>query len=324
MNQSFVEQIKISFKDTEIKYPKGYKLFVSYQDGSVIEFSLIENKIIHDHGQIFNNRIFSMAKTFDNKSQFLCDIIGSFKELDISTRKQANRFDVKSARCCVVTYNNEFLITASNEKNCVLTKWSIRAKKQLHTWHSGINEQVSSQSCSQDNKYQLIGHMFGWLGIFDLQKHQMLKKVKVLKSYIFSVAFSRDNQSAFISDQEGYIKVINWQAGASSGDIFDFTQNVTKVGSGCTESICLTKDEKHLLVADCDSVRVFETTTREVTTVSELTSYVKAISLFQDDEMAIIAELNGNLTIVDLKTMEISSIIKKITNTKIISRIAVI
>ena len=74
----------------------------------------------------------------------MCDFYGGFVELDILTHKQANRFNVKSARCCVVTHDNKFLITASNEDNCLLTKWSIRAKKQLNTWKSGVSWSVLS------------------------------------------------------------------------------------------------------------------------------------------------------------------------------------
>ena len=74
----------------------------------------------------------------------MCDVSGGFKELDISTFKQLKSFLVKSARCCVVTFDNRFLITAANEENCVLTKWSVRSKKQLHTWQSGVDEYVWS------------------------------------------------------------------------------------------------------------------------------------------------------------------------------------
>ena len=58
----------------------------------------------------------------------------TFKELDISIRKQINSFNVKSAVFCVVTHDNKFLITADRGQPCNLTKWSIRTKKRLHTW----------------------------------------------------------------------------------------------------------------------------------------------------------------------------------------------
>ena len=69
-----------------------------------------------------------------------------------------------------------------------------------------------------------------------------------MSSRIYSVAFLRDNQSAFIAEYKGSIKIINWKAGASSGDDFDLTQKCKKVSKFYTKAICLTKDDKYLLV----------------------------------------------------------------------------
>ena len=74
----------------------------------------------------------------------MCDNSGDFKELDISTFKQVSSFNEKNVKKCAVTYDNKFLITCENEDNCVLTIWSIRSKKQLHIWQSGVNEYVVS------------------------------------------------------------------------------------------------------------------------------------------------------------------------------------
>ena len=70
----------------------------------------------------------------------MCDDKGGFRELDISRRKQINSYKIKSAVLFLVTHDNKFLVTAKDEYNCVLTKWSIRTKKQLYTWKSGVNE----------------------------------------------------------------------------------------------------------------------------------------------------------------------------------------
>ena len=74
----------------------------------------------------------------------MCCGRGCFKELDISARKQINSFNVKSAKYCVVSHDNKSLITAEDGQNCLLTKWSIRSKKQLYTWKSGGKVHVES------------------------------------------------------------------------------------------------------------------------------------------------------------------------------------
>ena len=140
---------------------------------------------------------------------------------------------------------------------------------------------------------------------------------------ILSVAFSRGNQSAFISDHGGNIKMIKWQAGANSGNDFDFTGEPKKVGNGCF-SVCLAKDEKYLLVGSHNSVFVFETTTREVTKEFKLASSVKEINLIKDGKKALIAGYNGNLSIIDLEILKIKQIAKNITNYKRLNKMIVI
>ena len=151
-----------------------------------------------------------------------------------------------------------------------------------------------------------------------------LKSNKFFSALICSVAFSRDNKSAFISDWSGHIKMINWQAGANSGDDFDCSEEPKKVGRHRTDSICLTKDEKYLLVESEESLSVFETTTRQVKKEINLTEAVRGISLIQDGKRAIIAEENGDLSILDLRTLKIKQIAKTIASGNALSKIIII
>ena len=147
----------------------------------------------------------------------------------------------------------------------------------------------------------------GWLSISDLQNHQTIKNIKVLSGDIYSMAFSRDNQTAYISDYDGNIKIINWCLGADSEHDFDFNEQPKKVGYGETRSICLTKDEKYLLVGSKGLVAVFETTTKEVKVWKEivLTVNVHGINLIKDGKFALVAEYNGDLSIIDLESWDI-------------------
>ena len=82
--------------------------------------------------------------------------------------------------------------------------------------------------------------------------------------HILSMAFSHDNQAAFISDMDGNINIIKQQAIADSGDEFDCTEKSKKIGKGLISSICLTKDDKYLLVGSGYLVSILETTTIKV------------------------------------------------------------
>ena len=325
----FKEQLKVLFQEIQLKSNiLGKKIFVGCGDGSLLEFSINEKKTVPYKNKFSARQISSMVKTSDNKSQFVCSIQNlephNLFKFDIPTSKQVKIFSFPSARHCVVTHDNKFLITATDEDNNVLTKWSIRSNKQLHAWDSGVNQYVSSQSCSQDNKYQLIGYNGGWLGIFDLKKQRTLKKIQAMANNIYSMAFSRDNQSVFISDEGGGIKMISWKIGASSEDYFDFSKHYVMVGKGFTGSICLTKDEKYLLVGSKALVSVLEIATRTVIKEFELLDSVESIILIKDGKTALIAERNGNLSTISLETLEISLQYSNITKNKYLNKIILI
>ena len=171
----------------------------------------------------------------------------------------------------------------------------------------------------------MIGYDKGWLGVFDLQKHQTLKNIQCFFTHdILSIAFSRDNQHAFTSIMEENIKMIKWKSNASTKNEFDFTEKPQNIGDGFISSLCLTKDEKYLLVGASKLLRLYETETRKVTKEFEMTGIVVGMSLIKDYKKAIIAEQNGNLYILDLETMEICSIAKNITDDRELRRMIVV
>ena len=153
--------------------------------------------------------------------------------------------------------------------------------------------------------------MLGWLEIFDLEKDQTLKYVQVSKSHINSVAFTRNNQSAYIADFNGNIALIKWKENSSSANDFD-TQVLTQVGNECTYAICLTKDEKYLLVGSKGLLSMINTRTRKVITQFNLTATIREIELINEGKQALIAEGNGNLTIIDVETLEMTQSCKDV------------
>ena len=66
-NKSIISPEKYTEKNMEIKYSDGSRFFVTCDDGSLIEYSLIEKKTVYDFGRILVD-ISSVAKTPDNKS----------------------------------------------------------------------------------------------------------------------------------------------------------------------------------------------------------------------------------------------------------------
>ena len=56
-----------SEEGTEIKSLYGDQLFIGCSHGRLLEFSVIEEKIVYDFGRILYSEITSMTKTPDNK-----------------------------------------------------------------------------------------------------------------------------------------------------------------------------------------------------------------------------------------------------------------
>ena len=108
------------------EHPEGNRVFIGCAGGYLHEYLLNERIISHDFGQVLDGHISSMATTFDNKYLFVCSSNGGFIEIDLATYYRVNYFGVENAKQCVVTYDNQFLITAPNGKNAKLTKKSIQ------------------------------------------------------------------------------------------------------------------------------------------------------------------------------------------------------
>ena len=141
---------------------------------------------------------------------------------------------------------------------------------------------------------------------------------------IHSVAVSRARKGAYIVDRDGKILIIKWKADTNSWDGFDFTHESKSVGNGTYNSICLSKDEKYLLVGSWKLLSIFEAETKTVIKKFKLTTYVIAINLVNHAKKALIGEENGNLSIFDLETFKISSVAKNITKNKMLGKILVL
>ena len=80
-----------------------------------------------------------------------------------------------------------------------------------------------------------------------------------MEDRVWSVAFTQDNRSAFVSDMEGNIKIIKWTPNASTEHDLNFDQKTKHVSKSGIGLICLTIDDKNLLVASEKMVSVFKT-----------------------------------------------------------------
>ena len=148
----------------------------------------------------------------------------------------------------------------------------------------------------------------------------MIKDIEVLSDSIHSMAFTQDNQGAYISDCSGNIKMIKWKPNASSEDDFDFSQYLIQLGTKGTYEICLTRDDKNLFVGSYHTLIVFNTKTVKVTKTFNLICHVDGIKLVNNKDV-LIAEENGDFSIINLQSLEITQSHKNATIGKTLDKI---
>jgi len=111
-------------------------------------------------------------------------------------------------------------------------------------------------TCSLDSKFLIVGFHEGWIQIINIQNFQSIKIAKVLTGGIFSVAFSKTNNKAYVSDYYGNIMIVSWKDNAIKEEDFDSNQKAIKVidEQYGTVSIMLSSDDSELLVGSKNSV----------------------------------------------------------------------
>ena len=310
MQPNIMVQFQNSDKNTEIEYPERGNLFIRCWLGSLVVFPKSGKISCHNFEPSKWTQVEKIAATPDNKSQIVNNWYGVYKEFAASSLKQVQTLAIRKTTKFVLTHNNKYLITATEAANSILTQCSVRTKKVLHTWQSDVNMKLDSQFCSYDSKYQLIGYTNGWLGIFDIQNRKTIKNIQILSQTIQSVAFSRNNQSAYICDWSGKIQKITWKPNANSENDFDFTENGTQIGDNFTFSICLTRNEKYLFVGILGFVCVVDTRNMKVRKKLKMSHDLRFITLTQDGKKAILSQDNPGMSILDIETLKVHLIQK--------------
>jgi len=88
-----------------------------------------------------------------------------------------------------------------------------------------------------------------------------------------------DNQSAYICDTKGNLKLLKWKENASCEDHFDYTQEDTRLNWGQTNAMCLSQNEEELLISSGSDLIVVNTKTLSGTKLKKkiLGGRIKAI-----------------------------------------------
>ena len=280
------------------------RAFIIDELGRQQEYSIPTNKITHEFGRGFTKTT-SLATTSDNKIQFECNERSKFKAFDLSTYEEVSTILIDCAKFCVVTPDNEFIISADDKLNSTITKFSTKTNEQVSKWSTDAHKCVTGLKCSNDSKYLFTTYLnvfSGFLGISDIHRSQQLMNIRVLPNNIQTLAFTKNGLGLYLSDLEGNVNLIKWKKDKIGKHSLRFNQNLTKVGKYHTFATCLTKNERHMIVSSDKKLKVFNTRSGKLVTTRNMSSHVISMSLNREGSLAILAEENGNVSYFDLKS----------------------
>lgn len=198
----------------------------TWEDENLYEYSINYRKIVYIYSSDAKCSMMP-KKSSDNKSIFL-NYGFSKKILQLNARslKLITKFGTKKEpEASLITHDKKFLFVFQKRFN--LQKFSIDTGKLLYEYKEKSGLYFEFSFCSLDNKYLLIpmenlnieaeesnsedDQDFGVLGIFDIQNDRMVKKLKVGKFFtiVCGVAFKKNNEHAYLSDQYQNVYMLN-------------------------------------------------------------------------------------------------------------------
>jgi len=119
-----VKNVRDADHQMKMQYPMGENAFIGCERGHLYQHCLKEKTLLHKT-RIFDSDINSLACTIDCQKYFVCNLLGHFREYNAATHTREKNFGVKNAVHCLVTFDNELLVTAEYGNNKTLSFWSI-------------------------------------------------------------------------------------------------------------------------------------------------------------------------------------------------------
>lgn len=183
----------------------------------------------------------------------------------------------------------------------------------LHSFVSDVDSEVNHMTCSYDNNLLFIAHKFGDQQIVDIENDKILETcfLDMTDTNNGCVSFAKDSQSAWVSENGGYIKKITVTKENNSGYKVDLNNKSISVADGeKIDPICLTGDGKSLLIGESSWLKIFDINTKELTKEYNMSDYILQIKLIGDGQKALIAVMDGTLSILDLELQTVTKIVK--------------
>lgn len=313
-NSNSINQMDRKARSLHPKMPRNYFNIFFASEKYIFEYSTKLKKIIYEFDKYFDSGIYSIEKTKDNQFLFVSENNGKFYQIDIRSKKLVKGFKNLYINQFLITCDSKFLIAPVILEKDTFVKWSMKSKKTLHTWKGSINRIITTLACTHNSKFLLVGYKFGSLSIFNLENYENIHTCE-LNSTIFSIVITQDNQQVYLSEFDGTITKL---------DLNTLEENSQKTGDYLTSYMCLSKNDKKLLIVSENIIKVFNLETLLQLGKFEMAYSVRNVVLVNDGLNAIIASENGEVINIDLEKLVVSLQIDSIRENAYLRKIAVV
>ena len=282
----------------QLTLKKDQNIIVQTKQGEIFEMEIESGQITFRYGTLC--RLTQNFGIFPDHRSFLA---ADYRGLHLFQRRPfyySYFLEKKNTENFVLSCNGKYIvITDSNDD---IHFWSFRNKKFIKTFNTKTDHGIRSMTCTKDNKFIFLGHEFGYLSVLDIQKHKMVKSVKILRSHISSVVMSNCTNTAYYSDITGKIARIEWNSNITSENDLVF-ERIKNFGEW-VYTLCITNDNKELLVGTSTGLYICSIDLNYDRKYIKL-RFVYLLSLFNDDKKALLCSEESKLHIVDIETLEI-------------------
>lgn len=232
-----------------------------------------------------------------------------------------------------ITPDDRFLFAYDQEEEKI-TKYDLLINKCVCKWTFPPSEDITSDyslsitGCTIDSKYQLVCHS-GRLLFWDIENHETAKiiilpiaKNNTYVLYCDKIVFTEDNLYAYFDDHRGLIRKLD----IKNFEIIETKEFSIDYGSGETiNAMCLTPDDKNIMVVinedkedeseNPDLFQVYNLHSKKMIKEHKFLDLYH-IDLTDNGKKACIIGRYGDVTLMDLKTLEITSRFEAVTTKK--------
>jgi hypothetical protein len=185
-------------------------IFISTDQGRLLQWSTRNRKVTKNFGQILNYRIDTSKTTPDKKYLFISDYKGNMKQICLRSQKVSHDYGK-------ITDDGIYFIATTSDNNytfvacgSLLKQYSVSSHKLIHSYP--FDTSISSIITTLDSKHAFVGLTDGSLLQIYIFTQKVIKEYGIEDSggdFILAMAVTKDSKFLVIGYYTGTMKKIS-------------------------------------------------------------------------------------------------------------------